>query len=88
MASSPKKLKLDTYFKHSAKTQYEECLEAFYFFNKNKMSKEECGRRGNEKWSQLKNDKKGLLEYIEKFKGAGIKKKASIRSFFKTVDKS
>ena len=57
-----------TYFNHEAKTSYEKCVEPFYFFNKQKMSKENCLKGAIELWRELKHKKDEFREYIEKHK--------------------
>jgi len=71
----------DTYFKHVAKTPYERIVEAFYFFHKNKKSKEECLRLANEKWKVIKNNEKEIKALLEKHKDK-LSKRKDIRSFF------
>ena len=47
---------------------HEKCVEAFYFFNKQKMSKENCLKGAIELWRELKHKKDEFREYIEKHK--------------------
>ena len=59
----------NTYFNHPAKTPYEKCVEACYFFNKATNSKQECLQKAQELWKSKYNDQ-ALKTYIEKHETA------------------
>ena len=65
-----------TYYNHDASTPFEKVIEAFYFFNKSKKSKENCYKEGVQLWKDLK--KKGneerLRDYL-KLHGKAIEKR-------------
>ena len=93
MARYVKQIKLDgtiakdkTYFNHPAKTPYEKCVEACYFFNKATNSKQECLQKAQELWKSKYNDQ-ALKTYIEKHETALKSRSVRVtKSFFKTVN--
>ena len=58
-------VKPKSYYSHNASTPFEKVIEAFYYFNKSKKSKESCYKEGVQLWKDLK--KKGNEEQLRNY---------------------
>jgi len=62
-----------TYFNRSPRTLYEQFVEAYYFFNKSKMGKEDITNAANKLWKENKGNEQYTNTLIKKHKAEKLK---------------
>ena len=79
---------VDTYLNRPSVTKYEKFIEAYYFFNKDKKSKQQCDLDGKAKWRKIKSDQVSVENYLRKHQQLLQKEKKQFFFPIKRKDKN